>query len=70
MAARCDKERRDSAYRFYITDALKVIGGLNIRYADIIRKTPAKKADPKEIISRLSAGLDALREGDDVNELT
>lgn len=46
-------------YRFYITDALKVIGGLNKRYADIVDFKSAKveTRTPDEIINTIRGKL-------------
>ena len=64
VLARIDKNNRDEAYRFYVTDALKVIGGLNLRFYDIINvKEPVKKEEtrtPEEIINRLKEKLNEL----------
>lgn len=32
--------KEDEIYRIYVTDGLKVIGGLDKRYADITRRKP------------------------------
>ena len=63
VTARHDKERCDRAYRFYVTDALKAIGHLNIRYADIIKADAASGADSDEIISRIKGKLERLGKG-------
>ena len=36
VLARIKQESRDEAYRFYVTDALKALGGFDKRYADIM----------------------------------
>ena len=56
--ARYKQYERDWAYRVYVTDALKVLGGLNIRYADLFK--PEEKRSAKEIISGISAKLNGL----------
>lgn len=47
--ARYSQYQRDWAYRIYVTDGLKVIGGLNMRYIDLFAaketKTAAEIAD-------------------------
>lgn len=60
VAARYEQEQRDRAYRFYVTDALKAIGNLNLRYADIIKDDAVEDADPDEIISRIRGKLKRL----------
>lgn len=60
VAARRDQERCDRAYRFYVTDALKAIGNLNLRYADIIKTDAVEDANPDEIISRIRGKLKRL----------
>ena len=46
------REQEKRAYQFYITDALKLIGGLNLRYADLIRPQTAGES-PEDIIERV-----------------
>ena len=56
--ARYEQYRRDWAYRVYVTDALKIIGGLNIRYADIFKPEETRTAE--EIKSSISDKLRRL----------
>lgn len=44
-------------YRIYITDALKILGNLSVRYADYI-KDDVHEASPEDIISRISFKLE------------
>lgn len=54
-----ERDWRDRAYRFYVTDALKAIGSLNIRYADIVN--PVKETrSAGEIINNLKDKLDKI----------
>ncbi len=53
--ARWELYQRDEAYRIYVTDALKVVGHLNIRYIDYFKKTESRTGD--EIIQDLKSGL-------------
>ena len=46
-----------TAYRFYVTDALKIIGGLNMRYADIVKPEPEETRTGEEIIEDITAKL-------------
>jgi len=49
VMARKEKEYRDTAYRIYVTDALKVLGGLNIRYADLFKPEETRTASDIKI---------------------
>lgn len=60
--ARYEKNTRDWAYRVYVTDSLKVIGGLNIRYADLFR--PEENRTAEEIIGNIKDGLNKLGGGE------
>lgn len=60
--ARIEKENRDTAYRIYLTDALKAIGGLNVRYADLINSDVKEEANPEEIKNRLLGKIGELNE--------
>ena len=44
VSAKIRLNRRDEAYRIYVTDALKVIGGLNIRFADLFKPEETRTA--------------------------
>lgn len=56
---RREKEKR--AYQIYITDALKIIGGLNIRYVDML-KPQAVEESPEEIIERMKRDINGIEE--------
>lgn len=56
--ARYKQYERDWAYRVYVTDGLKVLGGLNIRYADLFK--PEEKRTAEEIIGGISTKLEQL----------
>ena len=49
---------RDFSYRIYVTDALKAIGGLNIRFAD--RFKPAETRTSDEIIGGIKDKLQKM----------
>ena len=52
-------EEDASIYRLYISDALKTIGSLNIRYADLLDKSmPTESAE--EIKERIKNHLKSL----------
>ena len=51
-------------YRFYITDALKAIGTLDVRYYDLIQDTPTETRSAEEIKESIKSKLRALSEGD------
>lgn len=61
--ARYKDYQRELAYRIYVTDALKVIGGLNARYFDVIDDTPPDDKTPEEVIGRIGGKLAALGGG-------
>jgi hypothetical protein len=42
--ARYNQYNRDFSYRIYVTDALKEIGGLNIRFADLFKPEETRTA--------------------------
>lgn len=56
---RREKEKR--AYQIYITDALKIIGGLNIRYVDMLKPQEVEEA-PEEIIERMKRDINGTEE--------
>lgn len=56
--ARYKQYERDWAYRVYVTDGLKVLGGLNIRYADLFK--PEEKRTAEDIIGNISGKLKKL----------
>jgi hypothetical protein len=41
--------QEEKAYRIYITDALKYLAGLNVRYAELIDTTPKDERTFEEI---------------------
>ena len=57
VLARIKQESRDEAYRFYVTDALKALGGFDKRYADIIEFKPPETRTPDEIIANIRSKL-------------
>ena len=65
VAARVEKERRDRAYRIYVTDSLQLFLGLDKRYVDIVSKAPIRNADPEEIKNRIGEKLDQLGRSDE-----
>ena len=60
VRARFDSDRRERAYRIYISDALKAIGSLNIRYVEMLKQSSATNADPEEIKERICSKLEQL----------
>ena len=58
------REKKDFAYRIYITDSLKAIGHLNMRYYDFIDDTNTPKNDrtEDEVIDHISDMLNKLGE--------
>lgn len=45
-------------YRIYLTDSLKVIGNLNMRYYDLIQSPVEETRSAEEIITDLKQKLD------------
>ena len=60
VMARYDNDRRERAYRIYISDSLKVMGNLNIRYIDMLKGNSVSDADPEEIKQRICDKLEQL----------
>jgi hypothetical protein len=58
VEARYNLYNRDLAYRYYVTDGLKAIGGLNIRFADLFK--PAETRTSDEIIGGIKDKLQKL----------
>ena len=55
--------QEEKLYRIYVTDALKVIGGLNVRYCDLISASvPREERSGEEIITSLSEKLNEIGE--------
>lgn len=50
------REQEKRAYQIYVTDALKIIGGLNVRYVDILQPKQPEET-PEEIIERIKRKL-------------
>ena len=61
VIARLQQNNRDWTYRIYVTDALKVLGGLNVRYYDLFDQKEDK--DPDEIIQGVKDSLKKLGDG-------
>lgn len=53
--ARYNQNQREWVYRIYVTDSLKRIAGLNIRYADVFKPKETRTAD--EIIDGIKDKL-------------
>mgnify|MGYP007070201230 CR=1 FL=1 len=62
VESECIREFKDSMYRFYITDALKAFGRLNVRYYDLVDMTPPDPRTSEEVVSHISNMLDKLGE--------
>ena len=52
-----EKEQEELAYRIYMTDALKALGGLNIRYYDIL----ARQRKPQDNRSGTEIAADVIK---------
>lgn len=55
--ARFSQSVRDKVYRIYVTDALKVLGHLNVRYIDYVKPNNKPEDTPEEIINRIRGKL-------------
>lgn len=60
VESQCIREFKDSAYRIYITDALKLLGRLNVRYYDMVDLTPKDTRTSEEVVGHISYMLDKL----------
>lgn len=58
VTARYSQSQREWAYRIYVTDALKILGGLNMRYADAF--TPDDPRTANEVIDGIKGKLRRL----------
>jgi hypothetical protein len=58
VMARFNRYQREEAYRIYVTDGLKHLSGLNIRYADLFAPEETRTAD--EIIGGIKDKLRQL----------
>lgn len=56
--ARYNQNQREWVYRIYVTDSLKHLAGLNIRYADVFKPVETRTAD--EIIGGIKDKLRQL----------
>ena len=63
VRAKCDQADKAEAYRIYVTDALKIIGNLNIRYAEIVTPPPEETRTADEIIQSITDKLAQLGGG-------
>ena len=61
MFSRAEERAREDAYRIYMTDALKVIGGLNLRYAEYLEPPTPETRTEEEIVSHINNGLKKLK---------
>lgn len=62
VLARIDQNNRDEAYRIYVTDALKAIGGFDSRFVDLLNyKLPKEETrTPDEIINKIRGRINEL----------
>lgn len=60
VMARLEQESRDRTYRIYMSDAMKILGRLDVRYADIIR--PEEKRTAEEIKGSIMDKLQKMAE--------
>lgn len=62
MQSRLEREERERMYRFYVTDALHAIGGLNMRYADLIKPEHVEVRTSEQIIGSIKSKLRKVSE--------
>lgn len=60
VMARIKDDERDMIYRIYVTDSLKAIGQLDVRYYDFIKNTPIETRSAEEIIDHIKGKLNDL----------
>lgn len=56
--ARWNLYLREEVYRIYMTDAVKYMGNLNMRYIDYFK--PIETRTPEDIIENIRAGLERI----------
>lgn len=61
VEARIDEKNREEAYRIYVTDSLKALGGFGARYADIFDTKPIETRTEAEIVDSIKDKLSAVR---------
>ena len=49
VKAKCTEADKAETYRIYVTDALKIMGNLNLRYADMVAPPPEETRSAEEI---------------------
>lgn len=60
VQARAEEQRRDRIYRIYVTDGLRIIGGLNERYVELLKTSAQDNRTAEEIKAHICAKLEAL----------
>lgn len=55
--ARIENDKREFAYRFYMSDCLGHLVGIKTRYADLINEGVEETRTPEEIIGGISEKL-------------
>ena len=60
VMARFEQYERDWTYRIYVTDSLKALAGVNMRYADLFAPEETRTAD--EIIDGVKDKLRLMRD--------
>ena len=51
------RQNEDKAYRIYITEALRALARMNVRYIDVINPKPEETRSSEEIILGIKEGL-------------
>ena len=57
VLARLKVYHREEAYRIYVTDSLRALGNLNVRYVDVIKPQKIETRTSDEIIDHIRGEL-------------
>lgn len=57
VEARIETTMRDETYRIYITDVLKGLVGINVRYADLLPGSTKNIENPEEKAEEIKEGM-------------
>lgn len=60
VESRCKISDQDTAYRIYVTEALRGLANMNISYKDMIKPAVVETRSSEEIVTSISAKLSLL----------
>lgn len=60
VISRCEAEERDETYRFYVSEALRIVGHLDKSYRDLLDQSKVPKRSPDDIINGVKEKLRKL----------